>query len=124
MACFANVPLTFDATVGSAGVVDCPGQHEPAWVYCPADGRLTLVGETRKVGAPFLLVAVDPAGGISLSQYSFDTNVRITGHYDDPAAQTCREIQPLPEESPRPVAEVIQACRPTFVVTQVVPLEP
>jgi hypothetical protein len=123
-ACFGNAPLTFDGILSAAGVVDCPGSHEPAWIYCPADGNVQALGETRKVGAPFLLVAVDPTGGVSLSQYSLGTNVRITGHFDDPAAQTCREVEPIPGESPRPASEMIQVCRQTFVVTQVVPLGP
>lgn len=120
VACYGNAALTFDAFLKHPGVVDCPGSVEPAWLYCPSDGWLELVGETRKVGAPFLLVVVDPTGGVSLSAY-LDTNVRLTGHFDDPAAQTCREIERIPGESPRPAAEVIDSCRSTFVVTQVVP---
>jgi len=123
VACFGNAPLTFDAHLAAAGVVDCPGEHEPAWIYCPADGWLTLVGDARKAGAPFLLFGADPASGPDVSR-TFDGNVRVTGHFDDPAAQTCREIQPIPEESPRPASEMIEICRRTFVVTQVVPLEP
>jgi hypothetical protein len=122
--CFGNAPLTFDGILSAAGVVDCPGSHEPAWIYCPADGNVQALGETRKVGAPFLLVAVDPSGGVSLIQYSLGTNVRITGHFDDAAAQTCHEVEPIPGESPRPASEMIQICRQTFVVTQVVPIEP
>lgn len=123
VACYGNAPLTLDAYVTGGGVVDCPGSVEPAWLYCPDDGQLQLVGETRKLGAPFLLVVVDPASGVSLTEY-LDTNVRVTGHFDDPAAQSCREIEPFPGESPRPAVGVIENCRITFVVTQVVPLEP
>jgi hypothetical protein len=123
VACFGNAALTFDAHLAAAGVVDCPGEHEPPWIYCPAAGWLTPVGQTDHVGVPFLLVAVDPASGEDLSG-TFDRDVHVTGHFDDPAAQTCREIQPIPEESPRPASEMIQICRRTFVVTQVVPLEP
>ncbi len=121
VACFGNAPLTFDALLDGAGAVDCPGSVEPAWLYCPDDGVLMLVGETRKLGAPFLLLVVDPTSGFSLSAY-FGTNVRVTGHFDDPAAQTCRENGSFPGESPRPAAGVIESCRVTFVVTDVVPL--
>jgi len=122
-ACFGNAPLTFDAHLAAAGVVDCPGEHDPAWIYCPADGWLTMIGDTNKTGAPFLLFGVDPTSGPEVSN-AFDGNVRVTGHYNDPAAQTCREILAIPGESPRPASEMIQICRQTFVVTQVVPLEP
>jgi len=96
---------------------------EPAWLGCPS-GLLELVGETRKVGAPFLLVAVDPASGISLPG-RISMNVRITGHYDDPAAQTCRETGRVAGMgTPEPAAVTIEGCRGRFVVTHVVPLQP
>jgi len=122
VACYGNAPLTLDAhPIGAA--VDCPVSVEPAWLGCPS-GLLELVGETRKNGAPSLLVAVDPASGISLPG-RISMNVRITGHYDDPAAQTCREIGRVPGMgTPEPAAGTIEGCRRTFVVTHVVPLQP
>ena len=122
VACYGNAPLTLDAyPIGAA--VDCPVSVEPAWLWCPS-GDLRLVGETRKVGAPDLLVTVDPASGASLSGH-FNTNVRITGHYDDPAAQTCRETGRVAGMgTPEPAAVTVERCRRTFVVTQVVPLQP
>ena len=123
VACYGNAPLTLDAYPVAVSV-DCPVSVEPAWLGCPS-GELMLVGETRKVGAPFLLVVVDPASGVSLSEH-FYTNVRITGHYDDPAAQTCRETgrSPAIGGTPEPAAETIARCRGFFVVTQVVPVHP
>ena len=122
VACYGNAPLTLDAYPVAVSV-DCPVSGEPAWLWCPS-GELELVGETRKVGAPFLLVAVDPASGASLSGH-FNTNVRITGHYDDPAAQTCRETGRVAAlGTPEPAALTVEGCRRRFVVTQVVPLQP
>jgi hypothetical protein len=122
VACYGNAPLTLDAYPVAVSV-DCPVSGEPAWLGCPSGG-LMLVGETRKVGAPFLLVAVDPVSGASLSGH-FNTNVRITGHYDDPAAQTCRETGRVAAlGTPEPAAATIEGCRRRFVVTQVVPLQP
>jgi hypothetical protein len=121
VACYGNAPLTLGA-YPVAVVVDCV-PVEPAWLGCPST-QLMLVGETRKVGAPFLLVAVDPASGISISEH-FYTNIRITGHYDDPAALTCRETGGSPAMgTPEPKAATIERCRRTFVVTRVVPLGP
>jgi hypothetical protein len=71
-----------------------------------------------------MLVAIDPLIGVSVSK-DFNTNVRITGHYGDPAAQTCREIGRVPGMgTPEPAAGTIAHCRGTFVVTHVVPLQP
>jgi len=50
--------------------------------------------------------------------------VRVTGHFDDPAAQTCRETNQPDAQSLAPVAVMIERCRGTFVVTQVMPLQP
>jgi hypothetical protein len=105
VACYGDAPLTFDGEI-IAVVADCPGAVEPLWLSCPQT-FLHLVGETRKVGAPELFVAVDPASGVSLGEPN--TNVRVTGHFDDPAAQTCREIEP---------------CQRQFVITEVAPLSP
>jgi hypothetical protein len=118
VACYGNAPLTFDAySVG--GVADCPVTVEPDWLACP-QGFLLLVGETRKVGAPQLTVALDPASDVSSAA---NTNVHVTGHFDDPAAQTCHETQRPPSVggTPEPVADSIARCRRTFVVTQMVP---
>ena len=119
--CYGNASLTLDA-YSVAGVADCPVTVEPDWLACP-QGSLLLVGETRKVGAPELTVALDPASGAS----SVGTaNVHVTGHFDDPAAQTCRETQRSPSVggTPEPRADTIERCRRTFVVTQMVRFQP
>jgi hypothetical protein len=123
VACYGNAPLTIDAYLTGPGVVDWMVMIEPAWLGNASAGSLQLVGETRKVGAPFVLVAVDPASGVSFDEH-FDSNVRITGHYDDPAAQTCQETGRAFGETPGPPGEAIELCRRTFVVTELVPLEP
>jgi hypothetical protein len=116
--CYGNALLTFDGEI-IAGVADCPGAGEPLWLSCPQT-FLRLVGETRKIGAPMMSVAVDPASGVSLGDPN--TNVRVTGHFDDPAAQTCQLTEPSPGQSLDPVALSIEPCRQHFVVTEAVPL--
>jgi len=123
VACYGSAPLSVDAYLTGSGVVEWMVVIEPAWLGNPTAGSLQLVGETRKVGAPFLLVAIDPASGVSLDDH-WDSNVRITGHYDDPAAETCIETGRAFGETPGPAADAIDICRRTFVVTEVVPLEP
>jgi len=118
VACYGNAALTFDATWYGGGVADCPSAPEPAWLACSAFS-LQPFGDTRKLGAPQLWVAVDPS--VSFGPSEPYAQVRVTGHFDDPAAQTCRDTQPMPGESPglRPVAVAIEGCRRTFVVTEV-----
>jgi hypothetical protein len=120
VACYGHAPLTFDA-YSVSGVADCPVTVEPDWLACP-QGSLMQVGETRKVGAPQLTVAIDPASGVSSGG---NANVHVTGHFDDPAAQTCHETQRPPSVggSPEPIADSIERCRGTFVVTQLVPIQ-
>jgi hypothetical protein len=122
LACFGSEALTFDAQLTGAGVVDCPIVVEPIWLSCASSAALQLVGETRKVGAPFMLVAFDPASPVEIGNF---TDARVTGHYDDPAAQTCHETERAPAigGTPQPTAETIAQCRRTFVVTELIPLE-
>ncbi|HYN64642.1 MAG TPA: hypothetical protein VES36_08560, partial [Candidatus Limnocylindrales bacterium] len=120
VACYGDAPLTFDATWLGGGVADCPSAPEPAWLACSAFS-LQAAGDTRKVGAPQLFVAVHPSASVSVSEpYA---QVRVTGHYDDPAAQTCRETQlGGGAETLAPVATTIEQCRRAFVITEVVAL--
>jgi hypothetical protein len=132
VACYGNTPLTVDAHP-IAAQIDYVVSVEPAWLGNPSV-MLMLVGETRKVGAPFLIVAVDPASSASMSENTGAlyeavlgsiTNVRITGHFDDPAAKTCRETARVAEMgTPEPAKATIEQCRMRFVVTQAVPLKP
>ncbi len=119
--CYGNAPLTFDATWLGGGAISCPSAPEPAWLACSAFS-LQASGDTDKLGGPQLFVAIDPSVSPSLVFGPY-AQVRVTGHFDDPAAQTCRDTGSLPGESPAPVAEIIERCRNTFVVTDVVELE-
>jgi hypothetical protein len=114
--------LKFDATWYGGGVADCPAAPEPAWLACPAF-QLQAPGDTRKVGAPELFVAIDPSASLSIPPEPY-AQVIVTGHFDDPAARTCHDTQPVQQESPEPVSLTIERCRNTFVVTEVVPLQP
>jgi hypothetical protein len=121
VACYGDTPLTFDATWLGGGVADCPAAPEPAWLAC-SPFSLQAAGDTRKVGAPQLSVAIDPSASLSIPSGSFP-QVRVVGHYDDPAAPTCRETQLGGDAtSLAPAAETIERCRRTLVVTDVSPL--
>ena len=115
VACYCAAPLTFDAQWLNPGIADCPTAPEPAWLAC-SGYSLRAVGETGKVGVPELFVAIDP----SITAFpDAGTTVRVTGHFDDPAAQTCHDTFALPDASPEPAETVIARCERQFVVTGV-----
>jgi hypothetical protein len=123
VACYGNAPLTFDATWGGGGEADCPTGPEPAWLAC-SPYSLRPFGDTRKLGAPELFVAVDPSVSLSVLFTESFPQIRVTGHFDDPAAQTCRETHQPDAQSLAPVAKMVEGCRRAFVITKVVPLRP
>lgn len=118
--CFGNAPIVFE------GVVDyfcCPGitfgVTEPAWL---ARSVLAYVTDDGHFYGPQL--HVDPASGVELGERG--TVARVTGHFDDPAAQSCvTTVDPTDLElnpdyryvMDAPLA--IWACRNNFVVDDV-----
>ena len=122
LACYGSVPLTFDAAWRGGGEADCPTAPEPAWLACSAY-ILQPIGDTGKF-APELFVAVDPSVSVSVLLTESFPNIRVTGHFDDPAAQTCRETNQPDAQSLAPVAMMVEGCRRVFVITEVVPLQP
>ena len=123
VACYGDAPLTFDATWLGGGEADCPAAPEPAWLACSAFS-LQAPGDMRKVGAPQLLVAIHPSASVLIPSRPY-AQVRVTGHVDDPAAQTCRETNRVDAaQTLAPVAVTIEGCREVFVITGVVPLQP
>lgn len=124
VACYGDAPLTFDATWFGGGEADCPSAPEPAWLAC-SPFSLQAPGDTRKVGAPQLFVAIHPSASRSIPSEPY-AQIRVTGHYDDPAAKTCRETKPGgdAEMTPVPETELIERCRRQFVVTEAMDLEP
>jgi hypothetical protein len=122
VACYGDAPLTFDATWLGGGEADCPAAPEPAWLACSAFS-LQAPGDTRKVGPPQLFVAIHPSASPSIPSTPY-AQVRVTGHFDDPAAQTCRETQLGDAATLAPAADTIERCRRALVITEVVPLQP
>ena len=117
VACFGDAPLSFAANWVGGGIADCPAAPEPAWLAC-SPFSLRAVGDTRKIGAAQLFVAIDPA---LTTLPDPGTDVQVTAQFDHPAAQTCHETGSMPGESPAPVAEMIERCRNYLVITDVTP---
>jgi hypothetical protein len=119
--CFGDQPMTFRAWLTVAG--GCggffPGTFEPAWLAGPY------------ATAAFILSPYEaPDGGCGSAARHPDLVdpaepqqwVIITGHYDDPAAATCR-YRPDPAFPGTYVSaeQAIRMCQSRFVATSVVP---
>jgi hypothetical protein len=114
LACFGAMQIVLEGTYGCSGCGGSrPGTYEPKWLAFPmnsfplsvsADDGRSLALRLRPDGPP-----PPDAGSIA----------RVTGHFDDPAAQTCRmSVPPSDDASPVPIdpAIAILICRQEFVV--------
>ena len=122
--CYRNASLTVDAYLTGAGEIDGPCQDvEPAWLGdCGSFVALYPVLDRSKF-SPSLLAANDPSIGKVLEAL-LDREVRVTGHYDDPAARLCHPTGGTPAETPHPGSDWVDACRATFVLTSIMLLAP
>lgn len=130
LACYGGADLTFDALVASPGAFSCPGELRPTWFDCFHLVALNPIPGTS-VKPEVLLVARSPGEPLyavlhpdieALRSHVMDTLVRVTGHYDDPAAQDCVYTS-YPDPGPPPADEVVDMCRATFVITAMESLE-
>jgi hypothetical protein len=127
VACYGDTPLTVDAEVYGVGAIDC-AQMEPAWMACGAWVTLVpIAGQAGRTGfvlaattgpnaRPEMFAAIHPETNLE-SRDIMGRPLRITGHYDDPAAQTCQETQAPFGEATTPPQQVIKYCRNLFVLT-------
>lgn len=120
--CFGDTPITFtgwlSASEGCGGYA--PGTLEPAW--------LISIGATYEIMiTPF---EAEYSGCGSAARHPTLSSlpekqqwVTLTGHYDDPAASTCRwSPDPLYPSAYDDPAALVQRCRGQFVATHLVPL--
>jgi hypothetical protein len=130
VACYGDAPLTVDAYLTGVGVIDGPCLYvEPAWLACGSWVELDVVRKTAttpsiilayvSIYSPFF-ATIDPTA--EPRDQFMGSNVRVTGHFDDPTARTCRYTA----ESGWPTAEftasdLISGCRQLFVITTIVP---
>jgi hypothetical protein len=133
VACYGDAPLTVDAYLTGVGAIDGPCLDvEPAWLACGSWVDLEVVRQTATKPSIVLayvsiydplFAAIDPAA--EPRDQFMGSNVRVTGHFDDPAALTCRYTAgsgwPTAEFT---ASDLISGCRALFVITQIVPLAP
>jgi hypothetical protein len=126
--CYGDSPITVEAEVVDVGAIDCP-PIEPAWLGCGAWVALQPIAATAATtgivlaktsgppGLPQLFAAIHPETALGADQI-MGRPLRITGHYDDPAAQTCHQTGPVfGEVTPPPPEQVIPGCQRMFVMT-------
>ncbi|HEX7473007.1 MAG TPA: hypothetical protein VF323_07975 [Candidatus Limnocylindrales bacterium] len=114
--CFGRSALTFVATI-SKPILDCGvgPRIAPAWFCLP--GVFLAVPNAGPDGfMPPLDVYWNPASGLTAARFAAGRTVRITGHFDDPAAATCHVTSSPKGQSPEPHAAVVLACREAFIV--------
>jgi hypothetical protein len=127
--CFGDRPLT---VVGWAapppifGVL--PPGIAPRWLWWVATtefvvwdhsrGSLSDLACSQGQCPPYLLLHTAPGTAINLAGWK--NGVRLLGHFNDPAAETCHYVYP-PDwtESPQPDSQARAFCRSAFVVTAI-----
>ena len=132
VACYGDEPITVEAEVVGVGAIDC-APIEPAWMGCGAWVALQPIG-VQAGTTGFVLAATSGPGALNqlFAAIHPDTalvasdiagrQLRITGHFDDPAAQTCRQTEPVFDEQTPPPPD-ISGCRNLFVMTAFEQLE-
>lgn len=117
VACFGSRPITFRAWSSRCDeCIGSDGRYQPEWLAASAPNSL-FVSPIKSTGW-WTAVLLGPVLGPSPTDDLLDAWLELTGHFDDPAAQSCTWTPP-PSESryytgSRPVVET---CRQQFVVT-------
>ena len=130
--CFGGDEITFQARIGSSEVgcdLDPPWGVDPRWLE-PCKGPTYLEPIEASANSWRLVPSWSPGIDTSLAgQYGDPPEdwpiVDVTGMFDHPAAQTCRnrlnyEASDYPEPDP---ASTILGCRTEFVVTSMKEIE-
>jgi hypothetical protein len=114
LSCHGSDELVLDGgwIAGHGGIV--PWNGEPAWLVMPSSDRALAPGNG---GEPFYFVTA-PAVSVDPDLVGGGTEVRITGHFDDPASAECviQAGEPLTDQ---PAESVRTYCRERFVVTSI-----
>ncbi|MDP9468336.1 MAG: hypothetical protein M3P32_06300, partial [Chloroflexota bacterium] len=119
--CYGDAPITFRAW-SSPPCQDCEGgggggTFEPEWLAAPDTNRLRL-GLSRL--AIVLVAVLPPTVATSTPAAWVETWLEVTGHFDDPASETCQYTPPPNEPTYYSGGPwVVNGCRQQFVVSSV-----
>lgn len=121
LACYGQESLTIEGEFTGCGIAD-PSAIDPAWFFQTACTLNPFADEPGTAGLQ-MRFELDP--GIPHDQPG--AGIRVTGHFDDAAALTCRPVE-LGDDAgssiePMEPGETIVFCRSQFVVTEVTVLE-
>jgi hypothetical protein len=142
-ACYGRSNLTFRAVIVAAEVDCVPVQVQPQWLWCPPVAFLTAPATASRPGSendarvsgpvwvatsltaasaavPMLEMYAAPGSGLRRGQFVAGAKVQVIGHFDDPAAATCRILAVQPGWGAPTLAELVLTCRQAFVAVAVV----
>jgi len=116
--CYGDTPITFRAWsthCGYCGEEPSYGTYDPEWLGAPVANLLFLSptgsgNAIRPAVLPPTLATSPPAAWL-------ETWLEITGHFDDPASETCQYTPPPDDLSYVNPASGVHGCRQQFVVT-------
>ncbi|HUF06159.1 MAG TPA: hypothetical protein VMP86_02095 [Candidatus Binatia bacterium] len=115
LACFKDRTIEFRGGDGGCGVADGPVNFEPAWL-----AGTSGCGFGAAPGEIAMLLRFPPEVP---QDFGPGRTVDVIGHFDDPAAETCRATSSDPATAPAPSeAEMVARCRTEFVVESVTPV--
>jgi hypothetical protein len=92
LACFGDQSLTIVGTFGCHGICGpASGSFEPAWLAQPADPHLIWVVGTRfdELGLSLPQMGLRERAQSGLELVAEGSILRVTGHFNDPAAASC-----------------------------------
>jgi hypothetical protein len=123
VACHGDAPITLEGVSvrceGCAWSAD--GDPQPAWLMDPYTNVLYMSPVKTDSGWQTTLT-LGPS--LTLDPAWMDQRLRVTGHYDDPAALTChQDVNADSVEWWTGQQAIINQCRQTFVVTDVTVLQ-
>jgi hypothetical protein len=120
LACFGRRELTLAAFVNRPDGIGGASAFAitPSWIV---SGNLIVFGSAREVSAgfgdgPFFFVSTRPSAGDVQRRYARRW-VTIRGHFDDPAAATCRASGPADVTPSK--TQAVAICRTMFVLTSI-----
>ena len=119
LSCFGGSPITVDATVLKP-IQDCGvgPRVSPTW-FCFPGVFLAVPNAAPDSGLDALDAYWSPASGLTPKSFPSGKTIRVTGHFDDPAASSCHLASVPKGQSPEPPAAVVLGCRETFIITAV-----
>lgn len=126
LACYGGEDVTVEGYLQGMGAVDC-GPLEPAWMACERTVELRPLETASSTGIvlvargtiPLMTAVLHPSLGLYPDDVIGDA-MQITGHYDDPAALTCRYTDQ--EAAPEDPEAAVQDCRHRFVIVALQPI--